>query len=140
MGSVAAAHLKQKTPLIRVCALQTDVEMICNAYANSHILFFACVICLITGFQFSKGQKSVIMEGLAMEFIGKKTEFPIEQYKFAKSLGFGGQGIVLQYSRIDSLQVDLPESVAIKNIPESKAKWSRELDIMSLVAKTHILT
>ena len=68
-----------------------------------------------------------------MEFKGKKREFPIEQYKIEKPLGCGGQGIVLQYSRIDSLQVHLPESVAVKNIPESKAKWSRELDIMSLV-------
>ena len=74
------------------------------------------------------------MEGSTMEFGEKRNKFPIECYKIEKHLGFGGQGIVLQYSRIDSLQVHLPEVVAVKNIPESKAKWSRVLDIMSIVA------
>ena len=79
-------------------------------------------------------QKSVT-ESLTMELRGKENEFPLVHYKIDKHLGFGGQGIVLQYSRFNSFHAHLPESVAVKTIPESKAKWSRELEIMSLVVE-----
>ena len=68
-----------------------------------------------------------------MELVKHNAPFPLEHYKFEKPLGHGGQGIVLLYSRKDNVHLYLPQTVAVKSIPIVKAKWSRELEIMSII-------